>query len=218
MKFSAASFKDRLSIAGKTVFSETISDADLENLRRNISKLLSKADPDFIGIIEVGCGTAIVTEMLVELFPSIPIRAIDPIQENIALCKGLRIVSEGGVVFQIGDTANIETLFPQRHLIFMYEVIQHMHRDHFSDFVDKCFSYGSSSIICGGVPDINHRNVFYSGRSIIPVLTDGADDIIGNWYSRDFFLTLSSTINVQFFDQVDLYTAPYRFDVVLSKK
>lgn len=218
MRSSAKSYTDRLCIAGKTLFGETISEIEIQNLHNNIGRLLTEAKTEFVGIIEVGCGTAITTEMLIELVPNIPIRAIDPIKENITVCKGLRLKHEGGIEFQIGEAQNIETLRPKNHLVFMYEVIQHMKRSDFAKFVDKCFSNDVHSIVCGGVPDIDQRIVFYEGRHTIPKLNGDADDVIGTWYSREFFVSLSSKIQVQYFDQLDLYTAPYRFDVILSQK
>ena len=207
----------RLHAIGKTYFGKPIDDEQLEILADNIYQLIGDSR-QLKSIIDLGCGTGIISEKLIEKYEGIRLTLVDPNLDNINKCKTLfgHIPLVNFYHFdhrQTIDLASTDTL------VFTYEVIQHLSLDDVMEFVHSLFEKNVLKIVLGGVPDLSRRDNFYKNRTEKPQLKNHADSVIGQWYDQCFFTDLASeAFKVTIRDQNKLYTSHYRFDVSYERE
>ena len=201
---------------GKTEFGKPIDKYQLSTLFQNVIRLIGTVD-NKANIIDMGCGTGVLSEVIYENFSDLKLLLVDPNLENIQKCRKIFSNSNNIECFNI-DHRRTLSLANKSTILFTYEVIQHLDLDEVANFTRALFAKGVKKIIYGGVPDLHCRHVFYENRSVKPSLKNGCDDIIGYWYVRDFFTNISARgYKLSFSSQGKLYTATYRYDVTYMR-
>ena len=206
----------RLQAIGKTYFGKPIDDQQLEILTTNIYRLLGDLRQPNV-IIDLGCGTGIISEKLIETYKGLKLILVDPNLDNINKCKSL-FKHIPDIKFCNFDHHHAIQLVTKDTVVFTYEVIQHLPAVEARNFISALFQKNVAKIVIGGVPDLARRNVFYNNRSTKPQMKNNTDDVIGQWYDPSFFENLANEqFKLKILNQQKLYTTHYRFDVVYER-
>lgn len=206
----------RLRAVGKTYFGNVIDDRQLNYLEENIKTLVGK---NCSCIIDLGCGTGVNLEILSLSNCAASYIGVDLNENFIKLCtRYFEIVGIENVDFRVGSLNVISDFEMLDACIFSYEVVQHIEPKDLINMTSIAKHRGASKFIIGGVPDLDRRELFYKDRDYTPLLSDGCDDVIGFWYTGDFFERLAGKLQcgIKIKNQGKLYTSHYRFDVEIN--
>ena len=216
-RYPGLDIESRLKAVGKTEFGTPITQTSLSILKQNILNLLGKCS-NFSRFIDLGCGTGIITENVLTYLSGKETYLFDPSVDNITKCEIL-FAKEQNVYCKVGDHTQALQYINANTVLLAYEVVQHISHENLEIFIKKLFEFNVKKIIFGGVPDIERRELFFTGRDYKPDLVNQSDEIIGYWYKPVFFFNvLKHGYNTYIFEQGELYTSKYRFDVVIERE
>jgi phospholipid N-methyltransferase len=207
---------NRLKAVGKTQLGEVIDETQLSNLYSNVKVLLGYIDQD-TNIIDLGCGTGILSEYILNKYTFQKLLLVDSNELSIKICEKIFSQQENLEFHNVNHEEALH-LVDKNTVLFAYEVIQHLDFDKVRYFTNELFKRKVKKIIYGGVPNLRCRELFYRNRRYKPVLKSGGDDVIGYWHRKDSFDNLQhENYKLRFSDQCSLYTADYRFDVTYTR-
>lgn len=215
-KYPGLDLTSRLRAIGKTQFGIPLNEIELKVLKSNIISLIGDVS-ECSHIIDLGCGTGIVAEAIISKYIGIQIDLVDPNRENIQKC---RLLFEKIPNIEFHELLHDQALHlvGEQTTLLAYEVVQHIPHSDLVDFIRRLTNLGIKRVVLGGVPDIDSRESFYKGRSVRPQLSNSSDNIIGFWYNKSFFEELvDGRYKVSICSQGKLYTAHYRYDVIIER-
>lgn len=216
-RYPGLDIESRLKAVGKTEFGMPITQKSMNILRKNILNLLGDC-ADFSRFIDLGCGTGIITEHVLTCLADKEAYLFDPCFQNIKKCEIL-FANDQNVHCKVGNHMQALEYINKNTVLVAYEVVQHISHENLKTFIENLFEFKVKKIILGGVPDLERRELFFSGRDYHPDLVNRADNVIGYWYKTSFFFEiLKRGYKTYIVEQGDLYTSRYRFDVIIGRE
>lgn len=222
---TSASFTqaEALRQVGKTVLGEPVGVEQIEILVENIVTKLELSFAD--RVIDCGCGNGLVTSRVgikvqnilgIDFSQSL----LDVAQANYSV-ENIRYVKD-----DLTDLASSSIQSNYYNKAFSCEVLQHLEFDSAYLFLNKLtrlLKPGFKIFICG-VPDRSKLHKFYNTPERWKLYCRNAQrnlDQIGYWWGKEELIRLATLTNLKatFFSQPNvLYTAHYRFDILLEAR
>jgi 2-polyprenyl-3-methyl-5-hydroxy-6-metoxy-1,4-benzoquinol methylase len=204
---------------GKTVNGEEIPEAQVKLIVDNIASVLHLSIKD--SIIDLCCGNGLISRQLAPLVNDVV--GVDFISGLIDAAK--KFNSNHNIEYVNSDVLRLEPkYFSGLKKILMYEAMQHFSEAQFSSLLDDLSKLDKGSLVFfASIPnklklrtyyDTDEKFAFYTQRE-----AEGRPHI-GRWWLIDEIETLAFTrgfIVTLIPQNSTLYTAYYRFDVLLEK-
>jgi cyclopropane fatty-acyl-phospholipid synthase-like methyltransferase len=205
---------------GKTVNGAEISANQIELIVDSIARTLRLASEDFL--VDLCCGNGLLTR---ELAPLVR-RTV-----GVDYTRGLIDTAKARHAFHNVEYLESDIMgLDKSHLsglkkVLMYEALQHFAIEQLSTLLEK-FSHleAGSLVLIGSIPDRDKLRVFYDTDEKFAFYKQSERERkphMGRWWSVPEIETLvsaSGALEAQFLAQAPgLYTAHYRFDVLLTK-
>jgi len=217
---SSQQFDDSLlKQVGKTINGQEISEPQVRLIVEHIASVLQLSLKD--SIVDLCCGNGLITSQLAPLVKSVV--GVDFSSGLIDAAK--RYNSHHNIKYVNSDVIGLDPkYFLGLKKIVMYEALQYFSAEQLSGLLDELSKLESGTLVfLGGIPnkgklrmyyDTEEKYAFYMQRE-----SEGRPHI-GRWWLKDEIELIVSTrgFNVTFLPQEPtLYTAYYRFDVLLEK-
>lgn len=204
---------------GKTVNGREVPEPQVKLIVENIANVLRLNAKD--SVVDLCCGNGLLTRQLAPLVKEVI---------GVDFSSGLIEAAERHNGFYNIEYVNsdVSRLDPKYFLglkkILMYEAIQYFSEEQIGILLDQLKSLASGSLFfIGGIPDKEKLNAYYDTKEKFAFYMQGESEgrpHIGRWWLMGEIERLVSTRGFKaiFLPQVPtLYTAYYRFDVLLEK-
>lgn len=204
---------------GKTVNGREIAEHQIKFIVQNIANVLRLNESDFV--IDLCCGNGLITRQLAPLVKDIV--GVDFTSGLIDAAK--RYNSFNNIEYVISDALSLDPkYFLGLKKIVMYEALQHFNEEQLSVLLDELNNLGTGSFVFfGSIPNKEKLNVYYDTEekyAFYMQRESEGEPHIGRWWLMEEIEQLVSErgFKATFLPQEPtLYTAYYRFDVLLEK-
>ena len=217
---SSRQFDDSLlKQVGKTVNGQEIPELQLKLMVENVANVLRLNSKDFV--VDLCCGNGLLTRKLAPLVKEVV--GVDFTAGLIDTAK--RYNSYHNIEYVNLDVLSLDhKYFLGLKKFLMYEALQHFSAEQFASLLDELSNLGTDSLVFfGSIPNKEKLSVYYDTEEKHAFYMQRENEgrpHIGRWWLMDEIERLASIRGFKaiFLSQEPkLYTAYYRFDVLLEK-
>jgi 2-polyprenyl-3-methyl-5-hydroxy-6-metoxy-1,4-benzoquinol methylase len=204
---------------GKTVNGREVSEAQVDLIVENIADILRLSEKD--ALIDLCCGNGLITRQL-----ALIVESVVGVDFTLGLITAARRYSSAPNIEYIdSDVLRLSPkYFSGFKKIVMYEALQHFSMEQSVELVDGLSSLEPGSLVfLGSIPNKERLNAYYDTDEkyayYVECESEGKPHI-GRWWLMEEIARLVSTrgFKATYLSQEPrLYTAYYRFDVLLEK-
>jgi cyclopropane fatty-acyl-phospholipid synthase-like methyltransferase len=204
---------------GKTVNGQEIPEHQLKLIVENIVNILQLNSEDFV--VDLCCGNGLITKQLAPLVKGII--GVDFTQGLIDAAK--KYNSYSNIEYVNSDVLSLDPkYFLGVEKIVMYEALQYFSKEQLSSLLNELSNLGLASLVFfGSIPNKEKLSVYYDTAEKFAFYIQSEREgrpHIGRWWSMEEIEQIVSTQGFKaiFLPQTpSLYTAYYRFDILLEK-
>lgn len=204
---------------GKTINGREIPETQVNLIVKNIAKILRLSADD--SVIDLCCGNGLITSRLAPLVKNIV--GVDFSAGLIAEAE--KHSNSQNIKYLHSDVLRLKPdFFSGFEKVLMYEAIQHFSENQLTRLTDLLSNLKIRSLVFwGSIPDKKKLRAFYNDEEKFAFYLQSEDKgqpHMGRWWLMDELEQIVSArgFNVTFLpQQTSLYTAYYRFDVLLEK-
>lgn len=217
---SSQQFDDSLlKQVGKTVNGQEIPELQLKLMVENVANVLRLNSKDFV--VDLCCGNGLLTKQLAPLVKEVV--GVDFTANLIDTAK--RYNNYHNIEYLNLDILSLDhKYFSGLKKFLMYEALQHFSVEQLASLLDELSHLGTGSLIFfGSIPNKEKLSVYYDTEEKHAFYMQRENEgmpHIGQWWLMDEIARLASIrgFKATFLSQEPtLYTAYYRFDVLLEK-
>lgn len=204
---------------GKTVNGQEIPEHQVRLIVENIANVLRLNSSD--SVIDLCCGNGLITRQLAPL-----VKNIVGVDYTIGLIDAAnKYNSFPNIEYVNSDVLHLDPkYFSGLRKIVMYEALQHFSPEQLVKLLDELSCLGLGSLVFfGSIPNQEKLNVYYDTKEKLAYYMQRESEgkpHIGQWWMMEEIERLVSTRGFKatyLAQEPTLYTAYYRFDVLLEK-
>lgn len=204
---------------GKTISGQEVSEIQVKLIVSNIANALQLDEEDTV--VDLCCGNGILTRQLAPFVKTIV--GVDFSSGLIEMAN--KYNSFHNIEYLFNDVLDLD---PEYFLgiskVVMYEALQHFSTDQLCSLLEKLSKLERGALVfLGSIPNKEKLNAFYDTKEKYAFYMQRESENkphMGRWWLKEELRRLASTrgFNATFLSQEPkLYTAYYRFDVLLEK-